>query len=37
MIHPDTELRLSNPRIGLGVFATHFIPKGTLTWRHSHS
>jgi len=32
MIHPDTELRLSNPRIGLGVFATRFIPKGTLTW-----
>ena len=32
MIHPDTELRLSNPQIGLGVFATRFIPKGTLTW-----
>ncbi len=32
MIHPDTELLLSNPRIGLGVFATRFIPKGTLTW-----
>lgn len=32
MIHPDTELRLSNPQIGLGVFATRLIPKGTLTW-----
>ena len=32
MIHPDTELRLANPQIGHGVFATRFIPKGTITW-----
>ena len=32
MIHPDTELRFVNPDIGYGVFATRFIPKGTLTW-----
>ena len=32
MIHPDTELRFANPRIGHGVFATRFVPKGTITW-----
>lgn len=32
MIHPDTELRLSSPHIGHGVFATRLIPKGTITW-----
>jgi hypothetical protein len=32
MIHPDTELRLANPEIGHGVFATRLIPKGTITW-----
>jgi hypothetical protein len=32
MIHPDTELRFANPQIGLGVFATRLIPKGTVTW-----
>jgi len=32
VIHPDTELRLVNPEIGLGVFATALIPRGTLTW-----
>ena len=32
MIHPDTELRLANPHIGHGVFATRLIPKGTITW-----
>ena len=32
MIHPDTELRLVNERIGHGVFATRDIPKGTITW-----
>jgi uncharacterized protein len=32
MIHPDTELRYINPAIGYGVFATKFIPKGTITW-----
>jgi hypothetical protein len=32
VIHPHTELRLVDPLIGQGVFATHFIPRGTLTW-----
>ncbi|MCC7265531.1 MAG: SET domain-containing protein [Candidatus Latescibacteria bacterium] len=32
MIHPHTELRLVDERIGHGVFATRFIPRGTLTW-----
>lgn len=34
MIHPDTELRPVDPRIGLGVVATKRIPKGTITWVH---
>jgi hypothetical protein len=32
MIHPDTELRFKNPQIGYGVFATRFIPRGTIVW-----
>jgi uncharacterized protein len=32
MIHPATELRLVNEVIGLGVFATARIPRGTITW-----
>ena len=32
MIHPHTELRYINEQIGFGVFATQFIPKGTITW-----
>jgi len=32
VIHPDTELRFVNADIGNGVFATRFIPKGTITW-----
>jgi hypothetical protein len=32
MIHPYTELRFVNPEIGHGVFATRFIPKGTIVW-----
>ncbi len=32
MIHPQTELRFINEAIGYGVFATAFIPKGTITW-----
>ncbi|MGQ9871588.1 SET domain-containing protein-lysine N-methyltransferase [Leptodesmis sp.] len=32
MIHPHTELRFINEAIGYGVFATEFIPKGTITW-----
>ncbi|MFM7426390.1 MAG: SET domain-containing protein [Elainella sp.] len=32
MIHPHTELRFINDKIGYGVFATQLIPKGTITW-----
>jgi hypothetical protein len=32
MIHPDTELRFINDKIGHGIVATKFIPKGTITW-----
>ncbi|MBF2028058.1 MAG: SET domain-containing protein [Oscillatoriales cyanobacterium C42_A2020_001] len=32
MIHPHTELRFIDDSIGYGVFATEFIPKGTITW-----
>lgn len=32
MIHPHTELRYINEQMGFGVFATQFIPKGTITW-----
>lgn len=32
MIHPATELRHVNDIIGYGVFATEFIPAGTITW-----
>lgn len=32
MIHPDTELKFVNEQIGLGVFATKLISKGTITW-----
>lgn len=32
MIHPHSELRFINNEIGYGVVATHFIPKGTITW-----
>lgn len=32
MIHPDTELRFIDPEIGYGVFATAFIPRGTVIW-----
>jgi uncharacterized protein len=32
MIHPHTELQFINDRIGYGVVATRFIPKGTITW-----
>ncbi|RNB74445.1 SET domain-containing protein [Brevibacillus panacihumi] len=32
MMHPDTELRYINDVIGYGVFATRFIPKGTVVW-----
>ncbi len=32
MIHPKTELRFVDDAIGWGVFATEFIPKGTIVW-----
>jgi uncharacterized protein len=32
MLHPASELRYVNASIGYGVFATRFIPKGTITW-----
>lgn len=32
MIHPNTELRLVNPQVGYGVFATAFIPEGTIVY-----
>lgn len=31
-MHPDTELGFVSKSIGCGVFATKFIPKGTITW-----
>jgi hypothetical protein len=32
MIHPHTELRRIDPVLGYGVFATTFIPKGTISF-----
>jgi len=32
VLHPDVELRLIDQEIGYGLFATRFIPRGTLTW-----
>ena len=32
MLHPDTEIKFINLEIGYGVFATSFIPKGTIIW-----
>ncbi|PEQ60943.1 SET domain-containing protein [Bacillus cereus] len=32
MMHPDTKLGFVNETIGYGVFATKFIPKGTIVW-----
>lgn len=32
MIHPNTELKKVNQKKGRGVFATAFIPKGTITY-----
>jgi hypothetical protein len=32
MIHPHTELRWVDDRIGYGVFATRAIPRGTIVW-----
>jgi hypothetical protein len=32
MLHPHTEIRLIGEAVGLGVFATRPIPRGTITW-----
>lgn len=32
MMHPDTEIRYVNEEVGVGLFATKLIPKGTITW-----
>ncbi|MBT1705914.1 SET domain-containing protein [Chryseosolibacter indicus] len=32
MLHPHTEVRFINDKIGYGVVATKLIPKGTITW-----
>ncbi|RDW19647.1 SET domain-containing protein [Oceanobacillus chungangensis] len=32
MMYPHTKLYYINDQIGFGVFATKFIPKGTITW-----
>jgi hypothetical protein len=32
MIHPHSELRFVGAEVGWGVFATRFIPKGTIVW-----
>ncbi|MEZ4819089.1 MAG: hypothetical protein R3A45_04010 [Bdellovibrionota bacterium] len=32
MIHPHTKLEFVNKDIGFGVFATEWIPAGTITW-----
>ncbi len=31
-MHPHTELRVVDPVVGLGVFATAFLPRGTVVW-----
>lgn len=32
MLHPKTELRFVSSEIGYGIFATEFIPQGTIMW-----
>ena len=32
MIHPHTRIHFINEEMGYGVFATQFIPKGTITY-----
>lgn len=32
MIHPNTEVKVVNEHIGLGVYATKLIPKGSITY-----
>lgn len=32
MLHPHTKLQFISAEVGNGIVATHFIPKGTITW-----
>jgi len=32
VIHPHTVVAQVSPEVGVGVFATHLIPRGTITW-----
>lgn len=32
MLHPHTEVRKVSDAVGVGVFATKFIPRGTIVW-----
>ena len=32
MIHPDTDIQYIDPKLGFGVFATEFIPQGTIVY-----
>lgn len=32
MVHPHTEVRLIDEKVGHGLFATRLIPRGTITW-----
>ena len=32
MMHPDTEIQFVSEEVGVGVFATKLIPKGTIVW-----
>ncbi len=32
MIHPDTRIQYINDEVGYGIFATQFIPKGTIVY-----
>lgn len=32
MVHPDTEIRLIDSKIGYGIFATKRIPEGTIVY-----
>lgn len=32
MFHPDARLKIVSDRVGYGVYATEFIPKGTITY-----
>lgn len=31
-MHPNTEIQFVSEQVGVGVFATKFIPKGTIVW-----